>query len=316
MSEIYRTIHRLLMTLAPDEQHECLICYEPLTPPQAVQACSDRRHGFHSQCLELWFARNNALSCPYCRQDASVNWTRYDVRTLTGGIVRVALQPASATALDLKNGISLNYGVPPRCVRIVARRPAEDAPQDIMDEELVRTLSNLMFVLRVRDAELMLLLDVPRCAGAPDELKCLISKALLLNPVSVGDGFVYERRAIENFIARRGLISPMNNNDIHSPEPVDRDPRVLEYTPDPQPPQVNTSTPVVIHLVCSGMIGRVSVSVVPGQQTLAELPVPGGRRPRRVFRSDGMYFDLSRTGAVTLSRAGISCEGDTLYVQF
>jgi hypothetical protein len=106
--------------------------------------------------------------------------------------------------------------------------------------------------MRVRIAELTLLLDIPRCAAAPPDLKCPLSGGLLIDPVQEADGQIFDRQAIAWWVNHRGRVSPITGKALHALWAVhDRAlaHRVAQCTPDPAPPLQPDSTEVRLRIV-------------------------------------------------------------------
>jgi hypothetical protein len=301
-------------TLMEDED-PCAICQESFANDNEKTNACENHHAFHSHCLSHWFQTqadaDQELVCPCCKTQG-LGWRSVTVKKLSGAHVRAAVR-SDFTALDLKKQLGWSISLPTKCMRIIKHGDQVNARlEQVNDEAPIGAGREFSLVIRFKSAELLLLLDIPRCAAASDCLKCPISKGLLLHPVRGADGIIYERAAIEWWIERNGDRSPINNRDINPIIPV-KDEELISAVRAIQPdfiPQISSDEEITVELVVAKARTRfIKVRLSDTFSFVVRLVMPNATRV--VYGDHCMSLKIPCDAS--LARGGVK-NGDILYV--
>ena len=316
--------HLLRSTMQPrTEQTDCAICFEEFSDVLAATAVCSNDHHVCEPCMYRWAHREvsigNTPTCPVCREPA-IGWQNIQVlKLLSGGGIQVAVR-REYNVFKLKESIRWTCALPVGCIRLV-RKEYDTNHSLIRTVQLTDTdgINNvgahhnaLCMVLRCTMASYTLMLDIPRCASAPDECKCYISGGLLLHPVRGTDGKLYERAAIDMWVAQRGDHSPCDNGRLLPLTPI-TDPafldRVNSFPYDAPRALLDDSTAITVNIVCPlNDTRRLTVQL---GDTLLQVVQQVNPRQERLITEDGVLFNTLHFNT-TLNRCRIN-DNDTLY---
>ena len=232
---------------------------------------------------------------------------------MSGGCLRIAAGH-ECNVSQLKSSITFAKGIPIECIRLVKTEVTHgNQPQrtQMNDTDVVNSANRTTMVIRVQSALYKLLLDIPRCASAPQNHKCCISDGLLMNPVQGIDGSVYESAAIQLWLDRRGDRSPMNGGALLPLTPC---PEIgdavagASYTFDVPPPSQDADTVINVNIVCPLNDTRRLVARL-GDTILMLVRRVKPEQPN-IFTSTGFLIDSLQVA--TLQQCNIK-DNDTLY---
>ena len=239
-------------------QTECAVCFDDFSETlQATDVCMNH-HMVCEPCMYRWaysqLTAQETPTCPYCREDVS-GWQLIDVYTMSGGRLQIAARQ-ECNVSQLKMSITFANGIPIGCIRLVKTEVTHGNPPlstDMNDTDVVNSANRITMVIRASSALYKLLLDIPRCASAPQHHKCRISDGLLMNPVRGKDGSVYESAAIELWQTRQGDRSPVNGGVLLPLTPCPEIGKAVagaSYTLDVPPPSQDANTVINVNIVC------------------------------------------------------------------
>ena len=294
----------------------CPICFDSLANG-TIRACDAPQavHMFHHECLSHIFQhqtyQRRELTCPTCRRPATTGWKKISVGTLSGHL-SVAVND-DFTVIKLKNQLKWAFGMPVSAMRIISTRP--EPIKQLADTDSIQDRSGIFVVFRMRSPDLVLFIDIPRCARAPAKYRCPISEGLLLNPTKGADGQIYERCAIDLWMIKQGDKSPINGGNILPLTAVNDiyfNREVREFTPDPVYTQPPDETEIHIKIVSSFIEDQfpMTFKLRDSLQHVAnsfEKP-----NQKNITSGDGFIFEVSET--LTLGRCRVK-DGDVLYFQ-
>ncbi len=298
----------------------CPICQIPFGECVEVFHACTNKHSFHPLCLSHWFQSkavanpHPTFTCPICRSPSPDWYTVSVTKTITDS-VRVAVR-ADFTVSQLKKQMEWIVSIPPCTMQMAVRGPNSEVNLLVDTEQLMRDVRSYHVMLQSTDAEYTLLHNIPRCTSASARLVCPISRGLLLDPVVGADGHIYDRAAIQMWIARRGNTSPATRRNSILPLAELYDPaftaEVMAIKPDAAEPLSLSPPDTVITL-------RTHLPRTHGNGTitarLGDLVADVARRihpnAQRIITADGYLIRLALNA--TLSQCRIK-DGDLLYV--
>jgi len=320
-----------------EEEVLCPICQAVFEDCEEVFPACHNGHVFHPACLSHWFQSNALLTaaaaaptttCPVCR-DSSSDWRTITVYKVTAAPIPIAVRN-DFTVMQVKKQIEWVLSTPACSMELAIVIQWADPTNNftpiielLLDSERVPSTTtdrDFFVTIRAMDAEYTLIYDIPRCTGVEARFKCPISRGLLLDPVVGADGHMYDRGAIQMWIARNGDVSPFTRISAILPLAELIDPEftteVAAIVPDAvreeDPPSRETII-ITLRTHLPESTGNGTIITARLDENIADVARRIHPRAIRVVTESRYLFRLELNA--TLSQCKIK-DGDMLYVSF